>query len=703
MRNVELKRSVLSFLRSHYTKSFDCNQIREELSIERKQQRSLLELLDFLVSKGRITKNRQGQYQATQKRGEVTGRIEIKSRGKIVGFVSSAGLDADVLIPTPQLRGALHGDVVRVLIYAKGKKHFRGEVLEIIEARNEVVHGTICFEQREASLESSQLHRKVAISMENLNGAANGEKVLVKVHRSFSTDRLTGEVVEVLGKQGEHNAEMLGILGENGFTVPFPDEVLTELQKITREISEEEISQRRDFRDCYTITIDPDDAKDFDDALSLKPLEGDSWEVGVHIADVSHYVCQGKAIDKEAFKRGTSVYLVDRVVPMLPEELSNDLCSLNPHTDKLTFSVVFKISHEGKIKSAWIGRTVIHSNQRLTYQQAQDMIDEKVSEGEEVRTLYRLANLFRTDRFAQGSFNFETDEVRFHLSEDGTPIGSYIKKPIPANYLVEEFMLLANQAVAKRIGKMTDKKAIKTFLYRIHDTPERPKLEEFRLLVKQFGYDVDIRDSKKLPYLLNDLFKRIEDPAVKKLLELNAIRSMAKAKYSTANIGHYGLAFDFYSHFTSPIRRYPDLMVHRLLTDYFGGKPSVSAKTYEDYCEHCNNRERAAISAERSSVKYKQVELLQSRIGGVFQGTITGVVEWGFFVELSETMAEGLVRIRSLNDDAYYFEPSLFAMIGHNQGKIYKLGDTVTVLLEKANLEERQIDLKVVTEEDTGY
>jgi ribonuclease R len=534
----------------------------------------------------------------------------------------------------------------------------------------------------------------------NIGAGQNGQKVLARITEwPEHSNNPFGEIIEVIGTPGEHNVEMKSILADYNFPLSFPKQVEKDAEKITAGI-EKETSRRKDFRDVWTITIDPADAKDFDDALSLTQTDDGLWEVGVHIADVSHYVKPGTAIDAEAYNRATSVYLVDRVIPMLPEKLSNDVCSLRPEEDKLTFSAVFRLNENAEVMDQWFGKTIIHSNRRYAYEEAQEIIE--TGEGEyadKIHVLHQLATILRDRRFRNGSINFISEEVKFRLDETGKPIETYIKEQKEANHLIEEFMLLANKKVAEFTGKPADEKKPKTFVYRVHDEPNPEKLNTFVQFLKKLGYSLNVSSHQSLARSYNKLFQAVHGKGEEHMIETIAIRTMAKAYYSTDNIGHYGLAFPLYAHFTSPIRRYPDLMAHRLLERYLEGGASANKEETEAKCKHSSEMERRAIEAERESVKYKQVEYLLDKKGQVFDGLISGVSKWGIFVEIIESKSEGLIRFNELKDDYYFFDEDNYRIKGRQFGHVYRLGDKVRVIVKDVNLEKRELDLGLMEEE----
>lgn len=589
-------------------------------------------------------------------------------------------------------------DKVKVFMYAHRKgKEPEGEVVEILKRAQDTFVGILEVSDNFAFLnvQSKVLNSDILIPKAKLKGGKTGQKALVKIIEWKHTMKSpVGEVIDVLGDKGNNDAEMHAILAEFGLPYMYPENVEAEAAGIDAGITPQEVAKRLDMRNIITFTIDPKDAKDFDDALSLQKLDDGLWEVGVHIADVTHYVRPGTIIDKEGESRATSVYLVDRTVPMLPEHLSNGICSLRPDEDKLTYSVIFKLNEYAEIKDYRIAKTVIRSNRRFTYDEAQTIIE--TGEGEfckEMLTLNDLAKKIRKKRFQNGAIAFDREEVRFEIDEKGKPLSVYFKVQKDSNKLIEEFMLLANKTVATHIGKPGRGQKAKTFVYRIHDTPDPEKLANYSEFIKKFGYNLKVTGKKtQISSAINKLLDEVEGKKEQNLIETLAVRSMAKAIYSTQNIGHYGLAFDYYSHFTSPIRRYPDMMVHRLLERYENGGKNVNEKETEELCEHCSNREQLAANAERASVKYKQVEFMAERVGQTFDGVISGITEWGIYVELVENKCEGMIPIRDLDDDYYTMDEKNYCLIGRRFHKKYQLGDELTVKVAKANLDKKQLD-----------
>jgi len=699
----DLRRAMCELLERHPGRSYNYKQMAKSLNVHRMDTKRLIfELLQELADAGELTEVSTGRFKCKKIGSYITGVVELTAKGS--AYIISDESEEDVFVAFNNLKHALNGDKVKVLVYAR-KKNSRpeGEVVEIVERKKATFVGTVQLSENYAFLlpGGKQMPYDVFIPLHQLNGAKDGEKVVVKITDWPEKQKNpVGQVIEVLGLPGDNDAEMNAIMAEYELPVKFPPNVLKAAEKIDMAIPEKEIARRRDFREVVTFTIDPKDAKDFDDALSVRRLKDGLWEVGVHIADVSYYVAPDTVLDKEAYSRATSVYLVDRTIPMLPEKLSNGVCSLRPDEEKLCFSAVFKLNSDAQVLEEWFGRTVIRSNRRFTYEEAQEIIEG--AEGdykEEVLTLNRLAQKLREARFKNGAIDFDRVEVKFDLDEKGKPLGVYFKQSKEANKLIEEFMLLANRKVAEKIGKVKDKGKAKTFVYRIHDKPLDDKLAEFNRFVAKFGYGLKLTSRKALTSSMNKLMQEVKARPEQNLIETLAVRTMAKAVYSTVNIGHYGLAFDYYTHFTSPIRRYPDVMVHRLLQRYIDSGRSVNKDKYEEMCQHSSDMEQLAANAERASVKYKQVEFMSDKIGQEFTGTISGVTQWGFYVELEDSKCEGLVSITELEDDYYEFDEKNYCIAGRHHHKIYQLGDKVTVKVAKANLVARQLDYELVREE----
>lgn len=698
----ELKKKLSALMANHPTQSYNYKQLAMRLQVKSMEmKRQISEVLREMSEADELEEISTGRYKVKQTGAYITGEVELTAKG--AAYIISKESEEDVFVAFPNLKHALNGDKVKVLVYARSRERRpEGEVVEILERRKATFVGIVQRSAHYAFLvpTGKQLPYDVFIPMEHLNGANNGDKVVVKIKDwPESQKNPVGEVVEVLGRPGNNETEMNAIMAEYELPVKFPPNVLKAAEKIPLEIPEEEIRKRRDCRDVVTFTIDPKDAKDFDDALSVRELKKGIYEVGVHIADVSYYVKENTLLDKEAYERATSVYLVDRTIPMLPERLSNGVCSLRPDEDKLCFSAIFRMDDNAQVLDQWFGRTLIRSNRRFTYEEAQEMIEG--AEGDyktEVLLLNDLAQKLRKDRFKAGAIDFDRVEVKFNLDEDGRPLGVYFKCSQEANKLIEEFMLLANRKVAERIGKPAAGKKAKTFVYRIHERPLPEKLEEFNRFVAKFGYSLKTGSQKALTTSMNSLMAEVKDKPEQNMIETLAVRTMAKAVYSTDNIGHYGLAFDFYTHFTSPIRRYPDVMVHRLLQRYLEDGRSVNKEKYEEFCKHSSDMEQVAANAERSSIKYKQVEFMSDKIGQAFEGTISGVTQWGFYVELDESKCEGLVSMTELDDDFYEFDEKNYCIAGRHHHKIYQLGDQVTIQVAKANLVSRQLDFALVRE-----
>lgn len=695
--------NILSTFSQNEGKILNYKQLAKLMGVGDEPTRRLLnQCLNELAADGDLDEPSRGKFCMRRKAAYVTGRVDMTSNGS--AYIISEEFDRDIFVSANNLHHALNDDIVKVYIYSKrNKSSVEGEVVEIIKRKREVFVGIVEISKHFAFLipEHNQLPFDIFIPLDKLKNAERGQKAVAKiVEWSDKQKNPIGEIVEVLGNAGENNTEMHAILAEYGLPYQFPTRVEEAAAEIDETISEQEIARRRDFRHITTFTIDPADAKDFDDALSFRRISDNRVEVGVHIADVTHYVRPNTVLEKEAYLRGTSVYLVDRTVPMLPEKLSNKVCSLRPNEDKLCFSAVFELDNEAHVQNQWFGRTIINSDHRFAYEDAQMVIETKQGPlADEILALNDLAQKLRSRRFAAGAISFEREEVKFQLDDEARPIGVYLKEQKESNQLIEEFMLLANKKVAEFIGKPTEGKA-RTFVYRIHGEPNEDKLSTFALFIKRFGYQLQTKSKKKIAESMNNLLSSVNGKAEQSVIETLAVRTMAKAEYSTKNIGHYGLAFDYYTHFTSPIRRYPDMMVHRLLAHYLDGGKSVDEATYEEMCKHSSEREQLATSAERTSIKYKQVEFMQDNVGKVFEGVISGVTQWGIYVELNDSKCEGMVSVRSLTDDFYEYDEAEYAVIGHRNKKRYTMGDKVTVKVLAANMEKRQLDYALVNTDE---
>ena len=704
MNKRDLTALILHYFEEKVDDSITLKQLFERLRLTTHPLKMLcVEILEELVEDNYLTEIERHRYKLSSYSLEMTGTFQRKSNGRN-WFVPEEGGEP-ILIAERNSRHALNGDKVRIAFYAKRKgRGPEGEVVEILERAEGNFVGTLDTNKNYAFLlnDDKNLANDIFIPKDKLKGAKNGDKVVVRITEWPEKARNPiGEVVDVLGKAGDNNTEMHAILAEFGLPYKYPEAVEKAAEYIQPGITTEEVARREDFRNVLTFTIDPKDAKDFDDALSLQRLNDNLWEVGVHIADVTHYVKERTLIDKEAYKRATSVYLVDRTIPMLPEKLCNNLCSLRPDEDKLCYSVIFHIDDRGEVKKSRIAHTIIRSNRRFNYEEVQTILDAKQGElAEELMTLDRLAKVQREKRFENGAINFDRYEVKFDIDETGKPIGVYFKESTDATQLIEEFMLLANRTVAERIGRVPKGKKAKVFPYRIHDVPDPDKLMNLSQFISRWGYKVRATGSKEtVAKSINNMLNDVKGQKEQDLIENITIRAMAKARYSVYNIGHYGLALEYYTHFTSPIRRYPDMMVHRLLTRYLDeDKRTVNELTYENYCEHCSDMEQTAANAERASTKYKQVEFMQDRLGQVFEGVISGITEWGLFVELNDNKCEGMIPIRDLEDDYYEFDEKNYCLRGRHKQHIYQLGDPLKVKVARTNLEKRQLDFVLAEE-----
>ena len=701
MKKKELANILMDFFHTKQEEVISLKYLFAELHLTTHPLKMLcMDILADMLADDYITEVDKNKYKLNNHGIEMTGTFQRKSNGKN-SFIPEGGGEP-IFIAERNSAHAMNNDKVKIAFFAKRKHHdAEGEVIEILERANDTFVGTLEVEKSYAFLvtENRTLANDIFIPKDKLKGGKTGDKAVVKVIEwPDKAKNPIGQVIDILGKAGDNTTEMHAILAEFGLPYVYPQAVEKAADKIPAEITAEEIARREDFRKVTTFTIDPKDAKDFDDALSIRKLKDNLWEVGVHIADVTHYVKEGSIIDKEAEKRATSVYLVDRTIPMLPERLCNFLCSLRPHEEKLAFSVIFDITEKGDVKNSRVVHTVIYSDRRFTYEEAQQIIETKNGDfKDEVLMLDTIAKALREKRFAAGAINFDRYEVKFEIDEKGKPVSVYFKESKDANKLVEEFMLLANRTVAEQIGRVPKGKKAKVLPYRIHDLPDPEKLDNLNQFIARFGYKLRTSGTKTdISKSINHLLDDIQGKKEENLIETVSIRAMQKARYSTHNIGHYGLAFDYYTHFTSPIRRFPDMMVHRLVTKYLDGGRSVSESKYEDLCDHSSNMEQIAANAERASIKYKQVEFMSERVGQTYDGVISGVTEWGLYVELNENKCEGMIPMRDLDDDYYEFDEKNYCLRGRRKNHTYSLGDAITVKVARANLEKKQLDFALV-------
>jgi len=705
-----LKKELLNFFIDNPKNKYNYKQISKQLAITDKRERGIVaDLLALLVKEGTVLEANRGKYCLNAKKANIpqlsnaylTGIVDMKHTGK--AYVSCEGFEEDIKVAPNNTNKALHGDTVKVFLFPKRKdKKLEGQIVEVIARAQSLFVGTVQVSKHFAFLIPDKLSMPVDIfiPLDQLNGAKNGIKAVAEIIEwPERAKNPTGKIIKTLGLPGTNEVEIQSIMVDFGLPLMFDGAVEAYAEKIPERIDQEEIKKRRDFRHIFTITIDPADAKDFDDALSLQKLKNGNWEVGVHIADVSHYVKAGSILDNEAYNRGTSVYLVDRVIPMLPEKLSNNVCSLRQDEEKLCFSAVFEMNNDGKIFDTWFGKTVILSNRRFNYDEVQKIIeDEKGTYVDEVLVLDKLAKKLREDRFKKGSIAFDTVEVKFILDDKGKPVDVYIRESKDAHKLVEDFMLLANKKVAEYVGLKPKGTPIKPFIYRIHDSPSAEKLAEFSEFVAKLGYKMRTDTRRHTINSINNVLENISGKGEENIINNLAIRTMSKAIYADSNIGHYGLAFDYYTHFTSPIRRYPDLVVHRLLNEYLQGRQKPADMNLEKITKNSTDRERVAVEAERASIKYKQVEYLSDKIGQVFSGIISGVSKWGVYVEVEGNKCEGMVQMKDMDDDFYYLDEDNYCVVGQRNERMFKLGDKVKIKVKKADLFKKQLDFIFVEE-----
>ena len=709
-----LTNTILSILKKDRNQSFNYKQIAAKLGVNDASSRNqIIKKLHQLLANKEIEEVERGKFKAVINTEYHSGILDLSSKG--TGYIICEDFDEDVFIASNNINKALDGDEVEFYVYKRRKKgKFEGEITNIIKRAKSDYVGTIQIHKNYAFVvtDSTKMYKDIFVPINKINKAEDGDKVLVLLEDwPDNADSPYGKVLKVLGKPGEHNTEIHSILAEYGLPYEFPHEVEEFANKLDTSITKAEIAKRRDMRDILTFTIDPKDAKDFDDALSFEVLNNGLYEIGIHIADVSHYLQEGTILDDEAYERATSVYLVDRVVPMLPEVLSNNACSLRPHEEKYTFSAVFQINDKAEVKNQWFGRTVTYSDARFAYEEAQAIIEYKTNSipedvsltgkayqtdqkiADAVLKMDDLAKIMRRKRMKEGAISFDKVEVKFDLDDKANPVGVYFKTSKDANKLIEEFMLLANRKVAEFIGKQSPKK---TFVYRVHDEPDSSKLAALQGIVSKFGYKLNFKDRNSISSSLNGLLRDVQGKKEQNLVDTLAIRSMSKAEYTTHNIGHYGLAFDYYSHFTSPIRRYPDVMVHRLLQHYLDGGKSANEDVYEDKCAHSSNMENLATKAERDSIKYMQIRFMEDHKDEEFVGVISGVTDWGIYVEIISNKCEGMVSVRDMNDDHYQFDESQYAMIGKKTGMTYQLGDEVVVKVKNTDLVKKHLDFNLI-------
>lgn len=702
MDSARLAQKVLDFLDNHFNEGYSEKQLIKKLELrDAASKDSFSYVLQKLTEAGSIHKSSRNEYYSTSEPEYVLGYVDyVNPRFAFIIPEHQEKSPEDILVKEYDLKNALDGDLVKVMIYPKKNRNGRqeGRVVEIVKRDRDEFVGRVEISPRFAFVvpDFKKMHHDIFIKKGDLMDVEHNQKVVVQITEWRDGDKNpTGKVVRVLGNSGDHEAEIHSIMAEFGLPFEYPEEVVREAEAISEKISAKDIKARKDFRDVLTFTIDPADAKDFDDAISYRMLPNGNIQLGVHIADVTHYIKLDTSLEKEAYERATSVYLVDRTIPMLPERLSNGLCSLRPHEDKLTFSCVFELDQNANVLDHWIGRTIIHSDRRFAYEEAQANIDQQQGDFyEELTLLNELAKKLRERRFQKGAINFETQEVKFKLDEKGTPLGLVVKERKDIHKLIEEFMLLANKTVAEFIFHKN--KGKNTFVYRIHDHPDLDRLATFANFAKKFGHEITIDEGSNISRTLNNLMDEIMGKPEQNVLEQLAIRSMAKAKYTTVPKGHFGLAFAHYTHFTSPIRRYPDMMVHRLLQHYLDGGKSPEPEPWEEKCLHSSEREKRAADSERASIKYKQVEYMALAEKKDYEGIVTGVTEWGVFVEITETKCEGMVRLQDIKDDYYEFDEKNMRLVGTKNKKMITLGDKVKVKVVNTDINRRTIDLEFV-------
>ncbi len=709
-----LSNTILSILKKERNQSFNYKQIAAKLGVNYASSRNqIIKKLRDLQGKKEIKEVERGKFKAIVTAEYHTGILDLSAKGS--GYIISDEFVDDVFVASNNINKALNGDEVEFYVYKRRKRgRMEGEITQVLNREKTEYVGVIQLHDKYAFVvpDSTKMYKDIFVPINKTFKAEDGDKVLVHIEEwPEKADSPNGKVIQVLGKPGDHNTEIHSILAEYGLPNEFPHEVEAYANNLDTSITEDIIAKRRDMRKDLTFTVDPKDAKDFDDALSFEVLDNGLYEIGIHIADVSHYLQEGTVLDDEAYERATSVYLVDRVVPMLPEVLSNNACSLRPHEEKLTFSAVFQINDKAEIKNEWFGRTVTYSDARFAYEEAQAVIESYTNEipaavsliGKTYKTdqkiadaiikMNELAKIMRSKRMVSGALSFDKVEVKFNLDENSNPVGVFFKTSKDANKLIEEFMLLANRKVSEFIGKQDPKK---TFVYRTHDEPDDSKLANLQGVVSKFGYKLNFKDRKTTAASLNSLLKEVNGKKEQNLVDTLAIRSMSKAEYTTKNIGHYGLAFDYYSHFTSPIRRYPDVMAHRLLQHYLDGGKSVNEDIFEEKCQHSSNMEGLATRAERDSIKYMQIKFMQDHKDEEFVGVISGVTDWGIYVEIISNKCEGMVSVRDMKDDHYNFDQDTYSMVGKENKIAYQLGEEIIVKVKNADLVKKHLDFHLI-------